>query len=273
MDQSDLPTATDQPTLFDNIQTFFEDNLQTTTTDPPRPAPSSRGPQTSPDIFSTDRRRRPFSSRSRARQPIDRTPDVAEPATTTSRRRRPEPAAVSREQPRRLTGFREQPRRQEDAFRPNSVVAAADFEDESDVTRPEEALFNLVQESLEDQSSGSFGQPTLPATSRQNDKFIPSRSTDTFAAFRNPSTQPPTANRRPPLAAPFSRKPAAKPFSNVESLALATLVEPEDAVNPDLEYEYYYDYLDTPDTAHKADYDLVPLANKVINSNSLSLSF
>jgi len=131
------------------------------------------------------------------------------------------------------------------------------------VTRPEEALFNLVQESLEDQSSGSFGQPTLPATSRQNDKFIPSRSTDTFAAFRNPSTQPPTANRRPPLAAPFSRKPAAKPFSNVESLALATLVEPEDAVNPDLEYEYYYDYLDTPDTAHKADYDLVPLANKV----------
>ena len=31
------------------------------------------------------------------------------------------------------------------------------------------------------------------------------------------------------------------------------------------EYEYYYDYIDDDDSGHVADYDLVPLANKVLN--------
>jgi len=45
--------------------------------------------------------------------------------------------------------------------------------------------------------------------------------------------------------------------------SLTSALSSAGASSPEYEYEYYYEYIDDDDSGHVADYDLVPLANKV----------
>jgi len=247
-----LPPTQDQSptdqTIQGSHQTSSEDlNFQTSfgTTTSRGSQTTSRGSQTPAELFPRDRR---LGQTFRGRQQPDRQPDLPDrrPEPTSRRRQTTRPSVRletttefrPRDQPRRLTGFQEQPRRQEDSSRDNTFFDT-----------PEQNLFNLVQ--------GNIRQPN-PSNIRNQ----PSANIASFSPSRTPE---PTRNSESPIAPVRSRLPARvpEPFSRVRDLSLGTLVDPVDAVNPELEYEYYYDYLDTVDGQHNPDYDLVPLVNKV----------
>ena len=62
------------------------------------------------------------------------------------------------------------------------------------------------------------------------------------------------------LASALISRPRGRGDSSLSS-SLSSSVASQSS--PEYEYEYYYEYIDDDDSGHVADYDLVPLANKV----------
>ena len=87
---------------------------------------------------------------------------------------------------------------------------------------------------------------------------------------RAPVSQPraPVSQQRAPVSQ--QRAPVSQPRAPVSQTGASFVTEEKTQAPKDqgaFEYEYYYDYLDTEDTRGNTEYDLVPLANKVISAS------
>jgi len=278
------------------IQETTTEPFSTISTEQPKPT-TSRGPQSPPGSFrssvSRDKVRRPVSfNRASARESSFHRQRTQEPALRRPLSRNP---LTARSKPRAQTTTRqpvEEPRRDEprklDGFPINILddfeeIKEVKLVEDADRLSPEQALFHNVQESLEpivpvvpNSNSRSRSRSRVPQrthlTTEQDHPDpltlrLPTRQEQPNTPVRVIQSQPqqviepvqprPAIKRRPEPVQPFAKIPHQPGSLAAEPVLIDT---PESS---EFEYEYYYDYLDVEDSSHRADYDLVPLSNKV----------
>ena len=116
--------------------------------------------------------------------------------------------------------------------------------------------------------------PTSPRTTPQNLFQTSFQEAEQASLISRPRAPSPPARPQPPrqrvvspedLAAALISSPPSRPRGRGSSSSSASVPSSE----PEYEYEYYYEYLDDEqDRGHVADYDLVPLANKVSSTTN-----